>query len=43
MVVGAGDSGGGIIALILSLALLCVGLVGLVKCLQTLLTRKARM
>ena len=42
MVEGAGDSGGGIIALILSLVLLCVGLFGLVKCLQMLLIKKAK-
>lgn len=38
----AGDMGGGIIALILSLIMLCGGLFGLVKCLQMLLIKKAK-
>jgi len=38
----AGDSGAGIIALILSLLFLCGGLFGLVKCLQLLMIKKAK-
>jgi len=39
---GAGDSAGGIIAVIISLLLLCGGLFGLVKLLQMLLLKKAK-
>merc|ERR1711920_778798 len=38
----AGDLGGGIIGLILSILLLCVGLLGLVKCLQTIFMGNAK-
>merc|ERR1711920_1194598 len=38
----AGDLGGGIIGLILSILLLCIGLLGLVKCLQTIFMGNAK-
>jgi hypothetical protein len=39
---GAGDAGGGIIGLIFSIILLCIGLLGLVKCLKTIFMGNAK-